>query len=105
MRVISKKTLRDFYAQPLHQSSKVALEAWYHDTAKANWSSPQDIKNVYRNVSFVANDRVIFNICGNKYRLVVAINYNFKLVFIKFIGTHKQYDKIDAATVGGKNAN
>ena len=100
MRIISKRTLKDFYTKPNHKDAKEPLSAWYSDTMKATWNSPNDIKSVYRNASFVANNRVVFNIGGNKYRLVAAINYDFGIVFIKFVGTHRQYDRIDVATVG-----
>ncbi|MGJ3501738.1 type II toxin-antitoxin system HigB family toxin [Piscirickettsia salmonis] len=99
MRIISNKILRDFYMQPRYSDSKGAISAWYSDTKKADWSAPQDIKNVYANASFVANNRVVFNLGGNKYRLIGAINYDYKIVYVKFIGTHAQYDKVDAATV------
>ncbi|HXV99936.1 MAG TPA: type II toxin-antitoxin system HigB family toxin, partial [Anaerolineae bacterium] len=75
------------------------LEAWFADTKQANWQTPASIKNTYRNASFVANNRVVFNIRGNKYRLVVAVQYEYGLVYIRFIGTHQEYDKIDAATI------
>lgn len=76
-----------------------AIESWFHDVSKADWSGPQDIKAVYRNANFVGGDRVIFNIAGNKYRLVVAVKYKFKIVYVRFIGTHRQYDNIDVKTV------
>lgn len=99
MRVISRKTLKDFYEQNLYSDSKSSLEAWYHETVKANWLTPNDIKEQYRNASFLGNNRVVFNIHGNKYRLIVKINYPAKIVYIRFVGTHKQYDKIDSGTI------
>ncbi len=93
MRIISRKTLREFWDK--HPSARLALQAWYADTKQAHWKSPSDIKNVYRNASFVLNNRVIFNIKGNSYRLVAAINYTFSVVYIRFVGTHKEYDEID----------
>ena len=75
------------------------LQAWYADVKRADWSSPADIKQVYHTASFVANNRVVFNIRGNKYRVIVAVQYQFKIVFIRFVGTHAEYDKVDAATV------
>jgi mRNA interferase HigB len=83
MRVIALKTLRSFWEQ--HSTARQALQAWYHDAKNANWESPSDIKNEYRNASFVGNNRVVFNIKGNQYRLVVAINYAYGIVFIRFI--------------------
>jgi mRNA interferase HigB len=94
MRVISKRTLREFYENPNFQDSKGAIEAWHSEVIKANWSSPNEIKTQYKNASVVGDNKIVFNICGNKYRLIVKINYPAKIVFIKFIGTHKQYDKI-----------
>lgn len=97
MRIISRKILKDFWE--LHADSRQQLQAWYADAKQADWKSLADIKNFYRNASIVSNNRVIFNIKGNKYRLVVAINYNIGIVFIRFVGTHQEYDKIDAATI------
>ena len=97
MRIIARKALREFWQK--HPSSKGALEAWYADTNKAKWLSPADIRNVYRNASFLANNRVIFDIKGNHYRIVAAINYAFGIVYIRFVGTHKEYDCIDAAKI------
>jgi len=99
MRIIAVKTLRDFWEKFEYRDSEQSLRAWYAEIKKANWSNPNDIKKQYRNASFLANNRVVFNICGNKYRLIVAIKYEFKIVFIRFIGTHKQYDEIDAKEV------
>jgi len=76
-----------------------SLQAWYADAKQADWKGPADIKNYYRNASFLSNNRIVFNIKGNKYRLVVAINYNISIVYIRFVGTHQEYDKIDAATI------
>ncbi|MCD8212677.1 MAG: type II toxin-antitoxin system HigB family toxin [Campylobacter sp.] len=94
MRVIAKKTLRDFYEQSNFSDAKGALEAWHAEVIKAVWKNTNDIKEKYRSASFVG-DKVVFNICGNKYRLIVKIDYVFHAVFIKFIGTHKEYDKLD----------
>ncbi len=75
------------------------MRAWHAKTKHAQWAAPADVKADYRNASFIANNRVVFNIKGNSYRLVVAINYSFSVVYIRFVGTHKEYDKIDVATV------
>jgi mRNA interferase HigB len=100
MRVISKRTLREFWlSSPLHEDSKAQLEAWHSEAIKARWNSPQDIKAQFRSASILKNNRVVFNIAGNKYRLIVAIDYKREACFIKFIGTHKQYDQINAETV------
>jgi mRNA interferase HigB len=95
MRIISKKVLKEFYEQNIYIESKGQLEAWHKEILKADWNTPNDIKEQYRNASIVGDNKVVFNICGNKYRLIVKINYYAKIVFIKFIGTHKQYDKLN----------
>lgn len=97
MRVISEKTLRDFWAN--HPNVRQPLQAWLEDTKRADWNSPADIKAIYKNVSVIANDRVIFNIKGNDYRLVAKIHYNGRRSYICFIGTHAEYDKIDAEII------
>ena len=95
MRIISKKTLKDFYETPIYSDSKNALEAWHKEVLKLDWNNPNEIKDMYASASIVGDEKVVFNISGNKYRLIVKINYPAKIVFIKFVGTHKQYDKID----------
>lgn len=97
MRVIALKTLRDSWEQ--HPDAEQALRGWFHDAKRADWKIPSDIKAVYRNASIIGNNRVVFNIKGNQYRLIVAIQYQFGLVYIRFIGTHREYDKIDATTI------
>jgi len=95
MRIISKKTLKDFYENPSYSDSKSALEAWHKEVLKLDWNNPNDIKAMYRSASVIGDEKVVFNIAGNKYRLIVKINYYAKIIFIKFVGTHKQYDKIN----------
>jgi mRNA interferase HigB len=97
VRIISRKKLKEFWEE--HADAREPLQAWYSDTKHASWKSPSGIKVVYRNASFVGNDRVVFNIKGNDYRLVVVIQYDHGIVFIRFIGTHREYDRIDIATV------
>jgi len=97
VRIIARKALREFWEQ--HPDAEQALRAWYHDVNGAAWRTPADIRGVYRNASFVANNRVVFNVKGNQYRLVVAIIYQHGVVYIRFVGTHQEYDRIDAATV------
>ena len=97
MRVIALKTLRQFYAQ--HPGAAAALKAWTQEARNASWKSPQDIKNRYSSASFLKSNRVVFNIKGNEYRLVVAVAYRFEAIYIKFIGTHAQYDAIDPQTI------
>jgi mRNA interferase HigB len=97
MRIISRKQLRNFWER--HPDARQPLQAWYADVKQADWQTPADIKGVYRNASIVANNRVIFNIKGNKYRLIVVVQYYYGIVYIRFVGTHQEYDKIDAATI------
>lgn len=101
MRIIAKSTLRHFWESG-HPGAKAALEDWHRVTGMATWTSPNAVKDTYGNASIIANDRMVFNIGGNKYRLVAAIDYRRGLLFVKFVGTHKQYDQIDAATVNAK---
>jgi mRNA interferase HigB len=97
MRVISQKPLRAFWEQ--HPDARPGLEAWYEDALRADWKSPTDIKRRYANASVVANNRVVFNIKGNTYRLVVKVHYNRGYVYIRFVGTHAEYDVIDVTTI------
>jgi mRNA interferase HigB len=97
MRIIAISTLRDFYTK--HPDAQTPLQAWYALASRAQWKSPSDIKAAYRNASFTANNRVVFNIKGNDYRLIVLVRYDKGLLFVKFVGTHAHYDKIDALTV------
>jgi mRNA interferase HigB len=97
MRIISKKALKDFWAkEPAAQS---VLEAWHAEAKNAEWSSPADVKAQYATASILRDGRVVFNIGGNKYRLVVWINYDFYTIYVRFVGTHKEYDEIDAQTI------
>ncbi len=98
MRIFSRKTLREFW-EAGHADAKTPLEAWYYETKKADWNSPQEVKNQYPSASVISNDRIVFNIKGNAYRLVCAIDYQRKGVFIRFIGTHAEYDKINAKEI------
>jgi mRNA interferase HigB len=97
MRIIARKSLREFWEQ--HPDAEQTLKAWYHDVKQAEWTSPNDIRQLYATASIIANNRVVFNIRGNHYRLVVAINYAYQVVYIRFVGTHRDYDQIDAATI------
>lgn len=95
MRIIAKKTLKEFYSNANYIDSQSSLESWYHEAIKSSWSNPNEIKAQYRHASLVGSNKVVFNICGNKYRLIVKINYLSQIIFIKFIGTHKEYDKLN----------
>jgi len=97
MRIVAKKILREFWES--HADSENQLKTWYKEASKASWNGPVDIKDDYVKASILKAGRVVFNICGNKYRLVVDINYGRKWVFIRFIGTHSEYDKIDANSI------
>ncbi|MFO7979263.1 MAG: type II toxin-antitoxin system HigB family toxin [Candidatus Aminicenantes bacterium] len=97
MRVISKNELIEFYKK--HAETKSPLEAWYHEFKRENWSNPMDVINKYGSARPIKENRVVFNIKGNKYRLVVKINYELKIIRIRFIGTHKEYDKINAEEI------
>ena len=94
MRVISKKILREFWEK--QSDSEQQLKSWFQETSNAEWNSPNDIKIEYPSASILSNNRVVFNIKGNKYRLIVRINYDYKMAWIRFVGTHAEYDKIDA---------
>ena len=97
MRVISKKPLREFWES--HADAKAALQAWYEDAERAQWRTPDDIKRSYGNASIIGDNRVIFNIKGNDYRLVVRIHYDRGYIYVRFIGTHSEYDGIDAERI------
>lgn len=100
MRIIARKTLIQFWEiNPQYADARDSLEAWYHEAKKSNWCSPADVKAKYRSASILKSGRVVFNIAGNKYRLVVQINFATRIVYIRFIGTHQQYDQINAETI------
>ncbi|MEO1385945.1 MAG: type II toxin-antitoxin system HigB family toxin [Cyanobacteria bacterium J06634_6] len=97
MRILSRSTLRKYWES--HADSEEALKTWYYQASRASWQSPADIKAANRSVSIIANNRAVFNIKGNKYRLIVLIRYDISVVFIRFVGTHAEYDKVDAKTI------
>lgn len=97
MRVISKRTLQDFWKR--HNEAEHPLIAWYAEAIKAQWKTPQEIKTYYQTASFLSDNRVVFNIGGNKYRLIVKINYTYNTVYIRYVGTHAEYDKINAQEI------
>ena len=97
MRIISRKTLREFWEK--HPDARQPLQAWYADVKHANWKSPSDIKSIYQSASFIPNNRVVFNIKGNKYRIIVVVEYRFGAVYVRFIGTHQEYNRIKAETI------
>jgi mRNA interferase HigB len=97
MRIIAFSTLRSFWEK--HPDAETSLRVWYAEASRADWRTPSDIKAAYRNASFTANNRVVFNIKGNDYRLVVAVHYDRGQMFVRFIGNHRQYDKINVETI------
>jgi len=96
-RIIAKKTLREFWE--LHKDTEQYLKTWYDTAMNANWFTPNDVKKSYANASIIANNRVLFNIKGNSYRLIVRFNYQQQWAFIRFIGTHTEYNTIDATRI------
>ena len=97
MHVIARKALIDFWTR--YPDSEQALSAWYHETIRAKWRTSADVKQMYGSASIVNAERVVFNICGNKYRLIVRFNYGSGVAFVRFVGTHTEYNAIDAETV------
>lgn len=95
--IIALKHLVDFYKK--HPNSKSSLETWIAVTKHADWQKPSDVLQDFPDADPIKNNRVVFNIAGNKYRLIVQMSYPRQWVFIKFIGTHAEYDRIEAATV------
>ncbi len=99
MRIIAKSTLRAFWQNPKCKDSEQPLKEWYQEAFKADWNSPNEVKAQFGNVSVIGNKRLVFNIAGNKYRLIVAAKYEFRCLYVCFIGTHKQYNAINAEEV------
>lgn len=97
MRIIARSTLRNFWE--IHADAEQPLKAWFAEVSRAEWKSPSDVKSLYRNASIIANNRVVFNIKGNDYRLIVHVRYEIGIVFIRFVGTHSDYEGVDAATI------
>lgn len=94
LRVIAKKILRDFWES--HADCEQQLKAWFQEASKAEWKNPNEIKQEYPSASILNDNRVVFNIKGNSHRLIVKINYDYQMIWIRFIGTHSEYDKINA---------
>ena len=97
MNIVAVKFLRAFWEK--HSAAEQPLKSWVDEAKKAAWMQPAEIKEQYRSASILKNRRVVFNIKGNDYRLIVAVAYRFQAIYIKFIGTHTEYDRVDAATV------
>ena len=99
MRIIALSTLKAFWEEkPRHLDAKDPMLAWYRHTLKSDWAAPTEVKRDFGNASILKDGRAVFNIAGNKYRLVVWINYDYRVIYVRFIGTHMQYDEIDAQT-------
>ena len=100
MRIIDLSTLKSFWEkQPEYIDAKEPILSWYRFAINADWSTPAEVKQDFRNASILKDGRVVFNIAGNKYRLVVWINYVYRVVYVRFIGTHTEYDKVDVQTI------
>ncbi|MDP8243532.1 MAG: type II toxin-antitoxin system HigB family toxin [Candidatus Hinthialibacter antarcticus] len=97
MRIIARSALREFWQR--RPAAEQPLKAWFQFASAADWATPDEIKSDYRRASFLEGNRVCFDIGGNKYRLIVKINYPYRIVYIRFIGTHKEYDAINANTI------
>jgi mRNA interferase HigB len=97
MRVIAKRILREFWER--HPQAEDPLRSWYAAAENADWQKPADIKQTYATASFLADNRVVFNVAGNRYRLVAKVYYDYGRVYIRFVGTHREYDRIDATTI------
>ena len=97
MRIIAKRTLREFWG--LHPDAEESLLAWYREVQNEDWDTPAKVKAKYRSASVIGDSRVVFNIKGNDYRLVVKVNYPYRVVYIRFVGTHAEYDGLNAEEV------
>ncbi len=99
-RLVALRTLKSFVeGNPAYTDAREPVLAWYQQALKANWASPAELKREIGNTSILKDGRAVFNIAGNKYRIVVWINYSYRIVYVRFIGTHEQYDRIDAQTI------
>lgn len=99
MIVIAPRRFREHWEKPSSRDSEAPLKTWLEMTERADWHSPVDVKAQYSHASIVANDRVVFNIAGNKYRLVALVHYNKRTLYVCFVGTHDEYDKIDVTSI------
>lgn len=97
MRIIARKTLRDFWEQ--HADAEQPLKSWFKIVSEADWVNPAAVKKQFGHASILGNHRIVFNIAGNKYRLITAVNYPYRIMYIRFVGTHKQYDAIDVEEI------
>ena len=99
LRIIAKRTIREFWDNPRYSDSQRPLRSWYWIAKNADWRNPDDVKRQFGSASIITGNRIVFNIAGNNYRLVVKFNYPYRIGYIRFIGTHAQYDQIDVASI------
>jgi mRNA interferase HigB len=99
MRIIARKTLSDHWSKQGRKDSEQPLRAWFAEVERSQWQKPADLKAQFLNASILKDGRVVFNIAGNKYRLVAWINYSYRVLYIRFVGTHEEYDSIDAQEI------
>ena len=97
MRIIAISTLRNFWL--INRDAEEPLKSWYQEVKSVDWATPHQVKAMYRNASVIGDHRIVFNIAGNKYRLIVKFNYPYRIAYVRFIGTHAEYDRIDAEEV------
>ncbi len=97
LRVIAKKVLREFWEK--HNDCEQQLKAWFQEASKAEWKNSNEIKTEYPSASIIGNDRIVFNIKGSSYRVIIKINFDYQMIWIRFIGTHPEYDKVNAKTI------
>lgn len=99
VRIIALRTIKEFWEHAAYRDSEQPLKSWYAIARSANWASPQDVKRQFGSASIIGDNRVVFNIAGNKYRLIVKFNYPYRIGYIRFVGTHAQYDNMDAEEI------
>ena len=99
MRIISVRTLKEYWENPGNADSEQPLRAWYAEVKVAQWGTHHDIKTQFHSASVIGKNRVVFNVYGNKYKLIGAIHYGLKIVYIRFVGTHKEYKAVDARSI------
>lgn len=99
VRIIAKRALQEFWNRPGRGDAEKPLALWYAEARRAGWQSPADIKARYRRASFLAGNRVVFKVAGNRYRLVVKVNYSLGIVYVRFVGTHAEYNDVDAESI------
>ena len=99
MRIIARRKLREFWEQSTYRDAEGPLKAWYAEATSANWRTPAEVKAHYGHASILGDNRVVFNIAGNKYRLIVQFHYNTGIGYVRFVGTHDEYDRIDVEGV------